>query len=340
MNTEDFNNELRQTINRTTRKYAPLSLTKVEFQDALGATLQGQLQIGWMNRNIKFDFRASTRSAPSAVRSTLKGELSHPNHLLVVVPYISTALAALLHNEQWSALDLNGNYLIQTPEFLATRLDIPNQFADTRAIKKVFAGNSSIVGRFLMSTPEANLTVGEIHRQIEEQGVNLAISTVSKVISALAEDLIVEKSPSGVRLLQPDTLLTRLRQDYREPQVLETVRIRLPESAEAVDAVLSPTLSNWMWAGETSAERHSSALLGPVRTIFTTDANFREKLSTLEDARFYNCVVKRTTDAFIYFGRDQQWASELESCLVLSQLDKREREIAEGIAKRILGRFK
>lgn len=258
----------------------------------------------------------------------------------MIVPYISSALTDMLMDEDISALDLNGNYLIQTPDLLAIRLDRSNEFTESKAIKKVYSYNSSIVGRFLLRAPDFPERVGEIHGEIERLGGEISLSTVSKVLSGLEEDLILEKSRSkGVKLLQPKRLLDKLRSEYREPRVGQTLRIKLPGDEEERRSLLDDRLDVWMWTGESSVERYSAAAMTRSRSFFTRDRAMARKLAEFEDERFYNCVAMQTDDAFVYFDRDDQWASDVETCLALSQLDKRERDTADQIAQRILRRF-
>ena len=52
--------------------------------------------------------------------------------------------------------------------------------------------------------------------------------------------------------------------------------------------------------------------------------------------RFYNCVVKQTRQAFVYFDNRAPWSSPVECYLSLMQLDKREREIAQPLKDDLL----
>lgn len=348
MNIEAFNRQVEETLRVESTKYSPLEISAVEFLDSEDSGVDGLLEVRWKDRSVPFRFQMKARSAPSAVRSIV-GQMRdcissasvRRRWPMMIVPYISSALSDMLIDEGISALDLNGNYLIQTPDLLAIRLDRSNEFTESKAIKKVYSYNSSIVGRFLLRSPVAPQRVGEIHDEIEELGGQISLSTVSKVLSGMEEDLILEKSRSkGVKLLQPRRLLDNLRSEYREPRVGQALRVKLPEDEAERRSLLKDRLDDvWMWTGKSSAERYSAAAMTRSRSFFTRDHAMARKLAEFEDERFYNCVAMQSDDAFVYFDRNDQWASDVETCLALSQLDKRERETADQIAQRILGRF-
>lgn len=348
MKIEAFHRQVEETLREKSTKYSPLEIAAVEFLGSEDSGVDGILEVGWKDRIVPFRFQMKARSAPSAVRSIvgqMRDRISSASVRqrwpLMVVPYISSALYDMLMDEDISALDLNGNYLIQTPDLLAIRLDRSNEFTESKAIKKVYSYNSSIVGRFLLCGPDFPQRVGEIHEEIERLGGEISLSTVSKVLSGMEEDLILEKSRSkGVKLLQPRRLLDNLRSEYREPRVGQTVRLKLPEDKAERRSLLEDRLDDvWMWTGESSAELYSAAAMTRSRSFFTRDQAVARKLAEFEDDRFYNCVAVQTDDAFVYFARNDQWASDVETCLALSQLDKRERETADQIAQRILRRF-
>lgn len=345
MEIKAFNREVERVILAEPGKYAPLVIESVDFLASRGGG-EGLLELQWRDRLVPFRFETKARSSPSLFDSMIerltktKSGGRRPRRPLIIVPYISDALGELLMENDISALDLNGNYLILAPEVLAIRLDRPNQYTESREIKKVYSYKSSVVGRFLLRGPDYSGRVGEIHDQITTLGGDISLSTVSKVLSGLSEDLIVEKSRSkGVKLLQPKRLLDNLRSEYREPRVGQTLRIKLPDDEQERRGLLDRLDDLWMWTGESSAERYSAAAMTRSRSFFTRDRAMARKLAEFEDERFYNCIAMQTDDGFVYFDRDEQWASDVETCLALSQLDKRARETADQIAQRILRRF-
>ncbi|HLB59574.1 MAG TPA: hypothetical protein VJL87_05785 [Bdellovibrionota bacterium] len=108
----------------------------------------------WQNKRSNFIAEIRARSSPQMATQAilqLKSGEQKKNNLLLIVPYLSGTIVQMISSQKMSALDLNGNYYIQTPEFLAIRLDQENQYKDSQPIKKIFSGNSSLVGRLLLT---------------------------------------------------------------------------------------------------------------------------------------------------------------------------------------------
>jgi hypothetical protein len=265
----------------------------------------------------------------------------------------------MVEAEGVNCLDVNGNYLIQNPEFLAIRLDRKNRFPESATIKKIFSGNSSQVGRFFLTEKRAYKSVGEIFEAINRSTGGLSLSAVSKVLSGLADELIIEKSADRIVLLQPEKLLDRLREGYVPPKNLATLKLKIPGTSEEVLKTLAGELTRegniWMLSGESSAGYYASTTPPAVLRAYSFQAGnlpqyeatrfFKDKRSELENTRFFNVVLEGRTEPYIFFDRQIAknkvcWASRLQTYLELSQMDKREREIAESIREDILQRLR
>jgi hypothetical protein len=68
----------------------------------------------------------------------------------------------------------------------------------------------------------------------------------------------------------------------------------------------------------------------------------KDLVEDYSDSKFYNStlVIYSNDQNFIFFDSKDNYASALQSYLELMQLDKREKEIAEDIKRRILSEFK
>jgi hypothetical protein len=99
--------------------------------------------------------------------------------------------------------------------------------------------------------------------------------------------------------------------------------------------------SSWIISGESSARRCAVMADASVLKIYLTD---NSSLLKYQDDRFYNVLAQTTDDAFLYFDAREdkglRWSSPVQCWLELSKLDKREREIADGVREVILGRPK
>jgi hypothetical protein len=306
------------------------------------------IDVKWRDRKKTFFAEVKSRTAPKGILQSL-AELRNVAgqtkvKLLLVVPYLSKTVVEMLTREGLSGLDLNGNYLIQADDMLAIRLDQKNRFTESQPIKKIFSGNSSLVGRLLLSTRNRLRSVNEIHSSIKALGGSLSLSAISKVLKGLEEELMIEKSRRAIILIQPEKLLQRLEDDYRPPKVLEVIRLKLPEipraAARRVGTLLSPSIG-WILSGESSIERYTVTTPPETYTVYATDF---APLSKYQDERFFNIVVKKTLDSFPYFDarneRGLRWSSPIQCYLELSKLDKRERELAADIRNDILKKLK
>jgi hypothetical protein len=255
---------------------------------------------------------------------------------LLVVTYISPSISDFLLEKEVSALDLNGNYLILTDGLVAVRMDKKNELRRADNIQKVFQGTSSLVPRFLLVEPGPHATITSIHEAIEARHGRISLSTVSKVLSRLDEELLIDKG-EAVRLRQPETLLDRLRASYRPPRLRDAVRLDLPGDLGEQARVLGDALGGvpWVWSGTTSAAHHAATTPPRVAEAYARDLPV-EALAPLCDDRFYSCVLHLVRDDYVYFDRDGPWASALETYLALMQGDKREREVAGSIERRLV----
>lgn len=341
----------REQDRRTPDLYAPLRVNGLYDESPRpprrvpSESVETILELQWRERQFKGVIEAVGRATPRSIRQTVGRlrEWDAPSDLaadpVVLVPYLSDGIVRELEQAALSGIDLNGNYLLLSSELVAIRGDQPNDYPQSRDIKKVYSKNSSIVGRFMLRESRRYKQVKEIYEEIQKLGGGVSLSTVSKVLKSLDEDLLISKKRGEIRLLQPAKLLARLRDGYQKPQVGRTLRLRLPDSrrVELLNEVLR---TRWVWTGETSASRYATTTPPTSWVAYTASGAEMEKLTEFEDRRFYNCVLKTCDDPFVYFDsrEDDQgnWASPVETYLALSQLDKRERELALSIREKVV----
>lgn len=337
---------VKRELRRNADLYSPLRVLSVE----LGPQKARTLQLGWNNRRETFVTELKARSAPKVVQEgirILKESSAKGKNRLLILPYLSGAVIELIQPEGISGLDLSGNYFIQTKNLLAIRLDQPNRYKESQPIKAIYSGNSSIVGRFLLAEKKTYDSVNAVFFAIRKNGgwggnESIAISTVSKVLKSLEEDLIIEKVPGKIRLIQPDKLLDNLRNAYKPPRVTDELKLKLPDGMRPWKLGLTGINA---FSGESSAQKYATTTDPTVYTMYVADIPYLLKavnLAKYEEVRFPNLILKETRDAFVYFKDDRftgPWASPIQTYLELSKLDKREREIAEDVRKVILEPF-
>lgn len=325
--------------------YTPIQLVSVEREPAtLGYRPAAKVTLALQSRNIAFLAEVKTRTAPKIIGESLwrlRGAAASGQNFLLIVPYLTETIVEMLNQEKLSGIDLNGNYLIQVPDMFAMRLDRKNDFPESQPIKNIFAGASSLVGRLFLAAGQRFNSVNEVFSGIQKLGGSLSLSAVSKVLKGLEEELIIEKSPAGISLLQPEKLLQKLGESYRPPRILESLKLNIPEGLAGLKGLGGGPGTGWMISGESSARRYTVTADDSAFKIYLMDYG---SLSKYQDDRFYNVLAQKTGDLFPYFdareAQGMRWASPVQCWLELSRLDKREREIAAGVRDSILGKSK
>lgn len=333
-------------INSAPELYNPLRVVEIVRNDSThGMRYDMLLTLAIKQRQFAFAVEVKGDGTPGAATRAINQILSKPlpgYEPMIALPYLSEYVVPLLQESGVSGIDLNGNYHIVTDRFVAIRLDRPNRFPVGRSIKKIYTGNSSILGRLLLVEPGPFAKVNDIVAAIDARGGGISLATVSKALNAMIDDLIVLRRRGEINLLRAEVLLERLRRSYRPPRIERTIRLKLPDERSDQQKLLDDALGSneWIWSGESSPEVY--AVTVPLRTNTVLTRASKDRVNGLipyEENRFYNCEIHRTEEAFPFFDRNGPWASMIETCLALSQGDKRGKEIADDIARTILKRF-
>jgi hypothetical protein len=301
--------------------------------------------LAWQGQEIRFQIEIKSRTAPKIVQEAFWKLRNLPdvkrNNFLVVVPYITPTIREMAERETVSCIDLSGNFLIQNPKFIAIRMDQRNRFPESAVIKRIFSGNSSQVGRLFLSEKRSYGSVNEIFEAITNLGGSLSLSAVSKVLSGLQDELIIEKENRRITLLQPKKLLDRLQTEYATPKSLVQLKLKIPGKNEGILKTLASLLAGRAWtvSGECSAEKYTMTTPPSILRVYAAEISGLQKY---EDDRFCNVILERAVEPYIYFDRQFSekdklyWASRLQTYLELARMDKRERETAELMRADIL----
>jgi hypothetical protein len=349
--------------------FPPFSVTlRPEEEYALAeGRADAVLELAWGARSRMFAIEYKTSSTPAMIRFAAQEarRLSRPPLLwpMVLCPYLSEERLEELEREGVSGLDLCGNGVVTVPgEWLVRRAGKPNLYPQSFPIKNIFRGTSSLVARVLLRPGWLNYDYGavsEIRKEIENreeeqmkrrEGV-VALSTVSKVLARMEEELIVGRQSGPIRLLQPDKLLQRLVENYRPPKVTRRFlgKTRLGTQASAlVDEQLDWARQNGVclaFTGMSSAEQYVSMPRDPTISLYCTDvAALLERLggnNVREQDRFFDLELLETDDRTVYFDLNRKmvgrypFAPPLQSYLELATAGKREQDTAEQL-KRLL----
>lgn len=305
------------------------------------------LELRYAGKSVKFLAEVKNRSVPQVVNTGITKILNLVNtagekyYPVLVLPFLSKSVVEQLKESQVSGLDLNGNYFISTEEIVGIRLDRKNEYKESTPIRNVFTGNSSIVGRFLLKKNKAYNSLNEIYNEIRRLGGELSLSTVSKVLSRLTEDLIIRKDVSGIYVIQPEKLLLNLALNYKSPNPLKILRLRLPANRKEAEELLDKYFNKWIWSGETSSDTYATTTAPQEFTAYTKGFYNSEEILKLADIRFYNCtlLILPKEQNYLLFDSDRKFASKVQTYIELMQLGKREKEVAFDLEKEILNEF-
>lgn len=336
----------------------PLSLRFLEGDLAARGNLRfdALIEVSWRGSIAKFAVECKSLSTPKAFQEGLNllktSSLPKGYAPLLFLPFLSERRLQVLEREGISGIDLCGNGVVVVPDMFAVfRSGEKNRFSSSAQIKNIYRKNSSMVGRvFLVCS--AYDTVQEICTKINRRNplVNrwdkkpMSLSTVSKSLKTLEEDLIVERT-GVIRLLQPDKLLEKLSENYVTPKIRERVRLKFNEESETLRKMLlnqSQELSLPLVAtGTSSVGLFAVMQRGDLLSVYCPRVEILlERLSGSRSDRFPNLDLIETEDETVYFDARQEgnfrWASPVQVYLELMAGDKRDQETAEQVKSYII----
>jgi hypothetical protein len=331
-------------------------LLKGGLQGGGNLRFDAAVEASWGKRRAKFAVECKSLSTPKAFQDGLNmlktSSLPKGWSPLLFVPFLSGRQLEELEREKISGLDLCGNGVVVVPEvFAVLRSGEKNRFVSSAPIKNIYRKNSSMVGRvfFVRSGFE---TVQDVCAEINlrnmlvesEDKRPMTLPTVSKALKTLEEDLIIARGET-IRLLQPDSLLEKLRDNYVQPNIKERVRLKIPGEAGTIAELLlkkSQALGLPLVAsGKSSVGQYAVMQRADLLSVYCPRLEvLLERVSGSPTDRFPNLEIMVTEDETVYFdarrGEDFWWASPVQVYLELMAGDKRDRETAEQVRSFLL----
>jgi hypothetical protein len=314
------------------------------------------VEASWGKSVAKFAVECKSLSTPKAFQDGLNllktSSLPKGCRPLLFVPFLSERQLQELEREKISGIDLCGNGVVVVPEMFAVfRGGEKNRFTSSAPIKNIYRKNSSMVGRVFLLCPEYD-TVQDVCAEINRRNLlvkrwdkkAMSLSTVSKALKTLQEDLIISREVT-IRLLQPDKLLQKLSENYGPPNIRERIRLKVPEGIGTIadllrkeSQVLGLPLAS---AGVSSVGRYAVMQRGNFLSVYCPRLDILlERLSGSQSDRFPNLELIETEDETVYFdGRREDnfwWASPVQVYLELMAGDKRDQETAEQVKSYII----
>ncbi len=337
---------------------SPLSFRFLEGQLEVNGNrrLDALVEASWRKGKARFAVECKALSTPRAFQDGLNLlkilRLRKGCSPMLFMPFLNERQLEELEREGISGIDLCGNGVIVVPGIFAVfRSGGKNRFSSSAPIKNIYRKNSSMVGRIFLARSGYD-TVQEICSEINKRNllVNswdkkpMSLSTVSKALKTLEEDLIITRKDT-IRLLQPDKLLGKLDDNYAPPNIKERLRLKVPEDRETLRELLmnlSQTLGLPLVAsGTSSVGKYAAMQRGDLLSVYCPCL---ERLLSLlpgsQTDRFPNLELVETDDETVYFDARKEgnfwWASPVQVYLELMAGDKRDQETAEQVKSSIL----
>lgn len=333
----------------------PLQLQVVTRERQGGDTrVDGEIAVWWGERSWRFVVETKSSGTPKMVAAAASQARRFADELglppMVIVPYLAQKQLQALADEGVSGIDLCGNGTVQVPgELFVFKTGKPNLYPASAPIRNVYQGSSSLVARVFLLKPRFE-SVSEVAEEIVRRNGSISLSTVSKVLKSLDEDLVIRKEGRASRLLQPDELLDKLAANFERPRpperkafqwafqwaVPDGDRPSLIEVAQSSGVDLVPT-------GAASVEQYTVMPRESVSRFYCSNvARLAKALGDLlkPASRFADIELLPSNDPVVYFDRRIKagvpWASPVQCWLELQAGDKREQDAAKQVRRRIL----
>jgi hypothetical protein len=314
------------------------------------------IEASWCKSIAKFVVECKSLSTPKAFQAGLNmlktSSLPKGCRPLLFLPFLSEQQLQELEREGISGIDLCGNGVVVVPGIFAVfRSGEKNRFTSSAPIKNIYRKNSSMVGRvFLLRSGYE--TVQDVCAKINRRNLlvkrwdkkAISLSTVSKALKTLEEDLIIAREDT-IRLLQPDKLLQKLRENYAPPNIKKRVRLKVPEGIGTIEELLRKESQELglplVAAGTSSVGRYAVMQRGDLLSVYCPRLDMMlERLSGSQSDRFPNLELVETEDETVYFDGRQEgnfcWSSPVQVYLELMAGDKRDQETAEQVKSHIM----
>ncbi len=354
------------TLLRKSLNLSPVTLTTREISArSSNAEYDAILGAAWEDNEATFAVEYKRLGTPKEFAAALlkiqSWSLPDGTYPLLLLPYLKPEQLDELDRLGISGVDLCGNGVITIPGRLKVyRTGQPNRFKSTARIKNVYRGKTSLVARIFAETnyfPSVQSLREEIVKRdlLAVSGLEkpIGLSTVSKALKTLEQDLIIAREDDGaIRLLQRDLLLDKLLPNDEPLENPKQIKLKVDteDLKEWVNFYLKVSDVPVVPTGLTSTSRYAVMQRAEIYQLYSPEISTLAKRMTArggaiegevtETDRFENVVLtksKRPVDYFdVRLNEPFPWASPLQTWLELMRGDKRDREIAEQVREMLL----
>ena len=355
--------EIIQYLQNAADQYAPLRIGCLDQEVSLPEGYRVDAVIEFSIQNGP-SFEAVVEIAPvAAPQNILKralqlidysGKTKKRNRVpMVIAPYIGAKQAKILADRGISWMDLSGNMSIRVSNRIyIERTGKKNRFPDTAPIKKIFQGTSSLVSRALLLRPEGFSSLYEIADFINERNASITMSTVSKVLKSLEQELLITRSPSLISAIDREKLLERLTEGYinsAERKRRKAYKFATESSEKLVRDLYQRDQIDYLACGVYAAQIKGLAVTDQT-AIFVRDMEEVRKaardnwVKITPDAEFGDLSIMETNDPGVWFNASSRRYNvaavidDMELYLEMMADTPRGPKIAKILRKRILER--
>ena len=306
--------------------------------------LDALLTLTWEDQSELFGVEIVTAPGRLARAIEVARRIAPPLRPLIAIPYLSSASMERLRESGVSGFDLSGNYRIYVPGvWLVSHTGEKSRFGSDARLKRVYVGTSSLVGRMLLLQP-AFERVGDVHSAILARGGDISLGTVSKTLSVMEDDALIEKQGGRVTLKRPGDLLDRLVAGARSRSRPVTKRLRLSFRADDEDvwaefsAIARSEMWTWATVPRSPTEAGFSFGIGPKPRCYVSvlRPDLLRTLTAEEDDLFANVEFAEAPGPEVFFDAHDHTCSLLQTYLDLMQGGERERQIAAPLRALLL----
>lgn len=308
-------------------------------------------KVSWGGKTYRFVAELKGRSIPKVFSAALAQAKAFAQRTgenpMVVLPYLAPERLEELEREQVSGIDLCGNALVVIPgKLLVLRTGAENKFRESFPIRDVYRGTTSLVARALLLRSSTS-SLSDLDRFIRSRGGEITLTTISKALRRMEDDVLIERRGGQARLLQPETLLQKLAAAYRPPKVRRKIVASTRLDRETLCRRITSTETTAVLSGQSSTDRY--AVMGRedrtrlyCKSISATERALGSDLKAGD--RFANVELLETEDPAVYFDirrdRSVPFASPIQTFLELAAGDKREQETADQVRQFILSELR
>lgn len=279
---------------------------------------------------------------------------------MLVVPFLRENQLEELQRRQLSGIDLSGNGVVTVPgKLLVYRTGAPNKFPESTPAKYAYRGATSLVARAFLCR-ETFRSLADIEGEIKSRGGRVVLSTISKALKRMIDDVVIDRADDGFRLRQPEKLLQKLTESYSPSKFSKSVTLKVKKgpvisedrqlTAGGLKLLAKLTLDRLFLrkdpmtlTGVSSIENYAVMGRQEWPVLYTPNADELLRIwgeDVEETSRFVDFELRQTDDPTVYFDVRMKdslpYASPIQVFLECSAGDKRERETALQVKDLIL----